>query len=69
MQSRYLGEITIRPASILGSIYETFASVPAVFKGSMREKKLTYRTDDGVRRIKLFRTESGGSSSNAYEIN
>jgi hypothetical protein len=33
MQFRYLGEITIRLASILGAIYEIFASVPAVLKG------------------------------------
>jgi hypothetical protein len=32
--------MVIRPASILGIIYETFASVPAVFKGSTREKIL-----------------------------
>ena len=69
MLFRYLGEMVIQPASIPGSIYETFASVPAVFKGVREKKKLAYRTDDGVRRIKLFRTESGGSSSNAYEIN
>jgi hypothetical protein len=35
----------------------------------VRGKNLTYRTDNDVRRIILFRTESGGSSSNAYEIN
>ena len=69
MQFRYLGEITIQPVSILGIIYETFASVPAVFKGRTKEKYFTYQTNDGVRCIKLFRTESGGSSSNAYEIN
>jgi hypothetical protein len=40
MQFRYLGEITIRPASILGIIYETFASVPSAFKGSTRGKTL-----------------------------
>gem|GEM_PF-3621318 len=40
MQFRYLGEMVIRPASILGIIYETFASVPAVFKGSTRKKIL-----------------------------
>jgi hypothetical protein len=32
--------MAIRPASILGIIYETFASVPAVFKGITREKIL-----------------------------
>ena len=40
MLFRYLGETVIQPASILGIIYETFASVPAVFKGCKREKIL-----------------------------
>jgi hypothetical protein len=40
MLFRYLGEMVIQPAFILGIIYETFASVPAVFKGSTREKIL-----------------------------
>jgi hypothetical protein len=33
MQFRSLGGMVIRPASIPGNIYETFASVIAVFKG------------------------------------
>jgi hypothetical protein len=38
MRFRYRGEISIQQASILGIIYETFASVPAVFQGSKRGK-------------------------------